>query len=97
VETFNASATYALNLKTSLQLTFVVSRANYSENNAVGGIPAGLDYLHQDVVISVARNLTKHWSGVLRYEFSRYSEPSGGNLNNFTANGIFAGLVFNWP
>jgi hypothetical protein len=97
VLTFNASITYALNVKTSLQLTYNVSRANYSENNAVAGIPAGLDYLRQDVVISLSRKLTKHWSGVLRYEFSQYKDPGGGDLDNFTANGILASLVFQWP
>jgi hypothetical protein len=97
VVTFNAAATYALNPKTSLQLAYNISRANYSENDTVSGIPAGLDYLRQDVVISLARKLTKHWSGVLRYEFSQYNDPGGGNLDNFTANGIFASLVFQWP
>ena len=97
VVTFNAAATYALNPKTSLQLAYNISRANYSENNAVSGIPAGLDYLRQEVVISLSRKLTKHWSGVLRYEFSQYNDPGGGNLDNFTANGILASLVFQWP
>jgi hypothetical protein len=97
VLTFNASITYALNVKTSLQLAYNVSRANYSENNAVAGIPAGLDYLRQDVIISLSRKLTKHWSGVLRYEFSQYKDPGGGDLDNFTANGILASLVFQWP
>jgi len=36
-------------------------------------------------------------SGTLRYQFSQYDEPSGGNVNNFTANGIMATLTFRWP
>jgi len=33
----------------------------------------------------------------LHYEFSQYSEPSGGHLNDFTAHGVFATLVYKWP
>lgn len=95
--TFNGAVTYGLNPKTSLQLSYNLSRANYSENNAVAGIPAGLDYLRQDVIIGITRKLTKHWSGTLRYEFSQYNDAGGGDLDNFTANGIFASLVFQWP
>ncbi len=95
--TVNATATYALNLKTSLQLSYNFSRANYSENNAAAGLPAGLDYQRHDLIVGLTRQITKNISGTLRYEFSQYKEPSGGNLNNFTANGIFAALVFRWP
>ncbi len=97
VVTLITSANYALNLKTSLQLAYHLSRSNYAENNAVAGIPAGLDYLRQDVVLSLARKLTKQWTGVVRYEFTQYNDPGAGNLYNFTANAIFASLVFQWP
>ena len=33
----------------------------------------------------------------LRYGFSQYSEPRIGNVNNFTANGVFATLSYKWP
>lgn len=95
--TVNAAATYALNLKTSLQLSYNFSLADYSENNAAAGIPAGLDYQRHDLIVGLTRQLTKNLSGTLRYEFSQYQEPSGGNVNDFTANGIFASLVFRWP
>ena len=95
--TFNAAANYALNDKTSLQISYNLSRADYSENNAVAGIPAGLDYLRNDLIIGLTRKLTKNLSGTLRYQFSQYDEPSGGNVNNFTANGIMATLTFRWP
>jgi hypothetical protein len=95
--TFNAAANYALNDKTSLQISYNLSRADYSENNAVVGIPAGLDYLRHDLIIGLTRKLTKNLSGTLRYQFSQYDEPSGGNVNNFTANGIMATLTFRWP
>ena len=95
--TVNAAATYALNPKTSLQVSYNFSDANYSENNAAAGIPAGLDYQRNDVIVGLTRKITKNLSGSLRYEFSEYNEPNMGNANNFTANGIFAALTFRWP
>jgi hypothetical protein len=95
--TANAAATYALNPKTSLQLSYNFSRANYSEDNAAAGIPAGLDYQRHDLIVGLTRKFTKHLSGTIRYEFSQYREPNTGDTDNFTANGVFASLVFYWP
>jgi hypothetical protein len=94
--TVNAVANYAINEKTCLQLAYNFSRANYSENNAAAGIPAGLDYTRNDLIAGLTRKLTKNLSGALHYEFSQYSEPSSGNANNFTAQGIFATFVYKW-
>jgi hypothetical protein len=95
--TVTASATYALNLKTSLQLSYDFSRADYAEDNAAAGIPAGLDYQRHDLIVGLTRKLAKNLSGSLRYEFSQYREPDSGDANNFTANGVLATLVFQWP
>jgi hypothetical protein len=97
IYTANLSATYAINPKTSLQLSYNFSLADYSENNSANAVPGGLDYQRHDLVIGLTRKLTKNLSGTLRYEFSRYDEPNTDNANNFTANGIFASLVFQWP
>jgi len=92
--TFNGTATYLLDLKSSLQLSYNFSRADYSQDNAAAGLPAGLDYFRHDLIVGLTRKLTKNLSGTLRYEFSKYNEPSSGGANNFTANGIFATLAY---
>jgi hypothetical protein len=46
--------------------------------------------------VSVTRQLTPNLSGVLRYQFSEYSEPTSGHLNGFAAHGVFATLVYQW-
>lgn len=94
--TFNGSATYLLSLKSSLQLSYNFSRADYSQDNAAVGLPAGLNYFRHDLIVGLTRKLTKNLSGTLRYEFSKYNEPSSGGANNFTANGIFATLSYRW-
>jgi hypothetical protein len=95
--TVNAAANFSVNEKTSLQLAYNFSCADYAENNAAAGIPAGLDYTRNDLIVGLTRKLTKNLSAALHYEFSQYSEPGGGNFNNFTAHGLFATLTYRWP
>lgn len=90
-------ANYALDLKTGLQLAGNYSHAGYGENNAVAGIAAGLDYARVNLIAGLTRKLTERLSGALHYEFSQYTEPSAGGLNNFTANGVFLTLNYRWP
>jgi len=96
--TVNATATLLLTRKSSLQLSYYFSSADYGQNFAPGtGVPAGLNYHRHDLIAGLTRQLTKNLSGTLRYEFSQYSEPSSGTMNNFTANGIMAVLTYRWP
>jgi hypothetical protein len=96
IYTLTTTATYALNVKTSLQASYAFSRADYGENNAAAGIPLGIDFTRNQLIVGLTRQLTKRLSGALHYEFSEYSEPSSGNANNFTAQGVFATLVYKW-
>lgn len=96
IYTVTTTATYALNAKTGLQTSYVFSTADYSQNNGADGIPLGLNFTRNEVIVGLTRQLTKHLSGVLRYQFSQYSEPSSGNANNFTAQGVFATFVYKW-
>jgi hypothetical protein len=97
IYTFTGATAYALNAKTGLQASYSFSCAGYGQNNSANGVPLGLDYTRQVLFAGVTRQLTKNLSGALHYEFSRYSEPGSGNLNDFTAHGVFATLVYKWP
>jgi hypothetical protein len=96
IYTINSTATYALNAKTSLQTSYVFSHAAYAENNAVAGLPLGLDFMRNELIVGLTRQLTKRLDVALHYEFSQYSEPSSGNANNFTAQAIFATFAYKW-
>ncbi len=96
IYTASATATYALSLKSSLQFSYNFSSADYSQNNAAAGVPAGIDYQRHDLIVGLTRKLTKNLSGGLHYEYSRYREPSTANVNNFTANGVMATLTYRW-
>jgi len=97
IYTLTTVATYALNLKTGLQAACNFSHADYAENNAGAAVPAGLDYTRNDLIVGLTRRLTRHLSAALHYEFSQYVEAGADNANNFTANGIFATLIYRWP
>jgi Planctomycete cytochrome C len=94
--TLTTTASYALNPKTSLQASYIFSYANYGQGNAVTGVPLGLDFTRDEVIIGLTRQLTTRLSCALHYEFSKYNEPSSGSANNFTAQGVFATLVYKW-
>jgi hypothetical protein len=94
--TVSAGAGYALNAKTRLNAAYAFSQATYGQNNTAG-IPLGLDFTRHELRVGLTREITKRLSGGLRYQFSEYSEPSSGNLNNFTAHGVFATVAYKWP
>jgi hypothetical protein len=94
--TVNATANWLFSPRASLQLSYYFSGADYAQNNAAAGVPTGLNYQRYELIAGLTRQLTKNLSGTLRYEFSQYMEPSSGNLNNFTANGIMAILTYRW-
>ena len=96
IYTLTTTATYALNPKTSLQASYIFSYANYGQNNAVEGLPLGINFTRNEVLAGVTRQLTARLSCALHYQFSQYDEPSSGNANNFTAQGVFATLVYKW-
>ena len=96
IYTLTTTATYALNPKTILQASYIFSYANYGQNNAVEGLPLGINFTRNEVLAGVTRQLTARLSCALHYQFSQYDEPSSGNANNFTAQGVFATLVYKW-
>lgn len=94
--TIGSSAGYALNAKTDLKVTYAFSEAGYGQNNTAG-VPLGLDFTRNNLLVGLTRKFSDRLSGALRYGFFQYSEPSGGHLNDYTAHGVFASLSYRWP
>jgi mono/diheme cytochrome c family protein len=94
IYTLNAAATYALDSKSSLQAAYSFSSADYTQNNAAAGVPLGLDYFRRDLTISLTRKFNPRLAGSLRYAFSQYSEPGGGNGNDYLAHGFFCFVTY---
>lgn len=96
VYTVIATASYALNPRTALQASYNFSRADYGQNNTAG-VPLGIDFTRHQLWVGLSRQFNRRVSASLRYSFSEYLEPSSGNMNNFTAHGIFATFDYRWP
>ena len=96
VYTVITTASYALNPKTGLLATYNFSRGDYGQHNTAG-VPLGIDFTHQQLLVGLTRRFSDRVSASLRYGFSQYSEPSSGNLNNYTSHGVFATLACKWP
>jgi hypothetical protein len=96
IYTFTGSSSYALNPKTNLRAAYSFSQSDYSQNNFASGLPLGLEYTRNALTVAISRRLSQTLTANLRYAFFQYSEPSSGGLNNYTAHGIAATLVYKW-
>ena len=92
-----ATANYAWNDATDVRAAYSFSRADYGQDNVVGGLPLGLNYTRHALTLGLTRKLTNYLSTKLGYGFYQYREPSTGGVNNYTAHGIFASLTMRWP
>jgi len=97
IYTLITTAAYALNSKTGLQASYSFSHAGYGQDNAGAGVPLGLDFTRHVLFVGLTRQLTRNLSGALHYELSQYSESRSAHLNDFTAHGVFATLIYKWP
>ncbi len=92
-----SSATFALNRKTDLKATALFSRSVYGQNNQSSGLPLGVNYEREGFQVGVTRRFPKNLVATVAYGFSRYHEPTSGDVNDFTANTVFTSLTIPWP
>jgi hypothetical protein len=91
------NGTYALDAKTDLIATYAFSTADFAQQNLQAGLPLGIDYHQHTLGAGVRRQIAKGKTLILEYRFYRYTEPSSGTVNDFTANGVFAMLNLRLP
>ena len=91
------AATYVLNESIDLHANYSFSRADYRQNNEANGLPLGIVYDWNGVQVGITRRFNKNVTTNLQYSFFKYDEPSSGNLNNYTAHGLFASLTWRLP
>ncbi len=91
------SANYALNKSTDFNATYSYSRANYQQNNVTGGLPLGIVYDRNAVMIGIKRRFTRNLTGQLHYAFATYHEPSSNGANNYTGNAVFGSFNLSLP
>ncbi len=91
------NATWAVNETTDLHANYSWSLANYGQNNAAAGLPAGVNYEQHGLLAGASKRFNRTVSGQLQYGFFKYREPTGGTAYDYTAHGVFATLNFRWP
>jgi hypothetical protein len=91
-----ASASYAVNSRTSLLCSYAFSRSSYAQDN-LNGLPAGIDHAQHRLTAGLTRKLTKHFTTGLRYSFFEYRESNSRGFNDFVGHGIFATVTATWP
>ena len=90
------SATYNLSTNTDLTASYAFSRADYEQDNFAAGLPLGINYDWHAVQAGITRRF-RNVSTNLQYAFYKYTEPTSGGFNDYTAHAVFATLTLRWP
>lgn len=85
---------YVLTKKTDVTAGYTFSSADFQQNNFATGLPLGIDYHLHGLQIGLVSRCTEKLTTKLQYGFYRYTEPSSGGANDYTANAVFVSL--NW-
>jgi len=92
-----ASANYILNQTTDLHATYLLTRADYAQNNGAQGLPLGMDFVRHGFMVGMNKRLSSRLTTHLQYTFYRYWEPQHGEVNEYAAHGVFATVAVAWP
>jgi hypothetical protein len=92
-----SSATYVLDQKTDFFARYNFSKADYAQDNVRTSLPLGISYDLHGMEVGFSRKFRDKFTTNLGYAFYHYNEPSSGEVNNYTAHGVFASLTMLWP
>lgn len=93
----STAATFALDAATDLAASGSWSGANYRQNNASAGLPAGTDYERFAADAGLHRRWSPRLASSLRYQFVQYREPTAGGARDYSAHGVFATFSVTLP
>jgi hypothetical protein len=96
IYTVLSSATCTISTNTDLTASYSFSRADYSQDNFSAGLPLGINYDWHTIQAGVARRF-RSTAVNLQYALYRYTEPTSGGFNDYTAHGVFATMTLRWP
>ncbi len=92
-----SSVNFVLDAKNDLRLTHTYSRADYAQSNLGTGVPFGIVYDWQGIQAGVTHRFSTNLTGNLQYSFYRYTEPTSGGANDFTAHAVLASFTMRLP
>jgi len=92
--TVDATADYALNEKTDLQLQYSYYRADDYVNNSTSSQPYGAGAEEQSVTATITRQISKALKISLKYGFFCNRDETSGGLNNYDAQLVYASMQY---
>ena len=92
--TVDATAGYALNEKTDLQLQYSYYRADDYVNNSASSQPYGAGDEQHSVTATITRRITKALQVSLKYGFFCNRDETSGGLDNYDAQLVYASMQY---
>jgi hypothetical protein len=86
------SANVIVSKSTDWNVNYVFSRADYTQDNQNESLPLGIDYTRHGVITGLTHRFGKNVSANVQYGFFRYTDPSAGGANDYTAHAVFVSL-----
>ena len=87
---------YLLNDTTDLVGYYSFSSGDYSQGNTADGLPLGIDYELHSLQAGISTLVLEKVRLNLQYLYQHYEETSSGDINDYTAHGIFANCSVGW-
>ena len=92
--TIDATAGYAINEKTDLQLQYSYYRADDYVNNSASSQPFGAGDEQHSITVTITRRITKALQFSLKYGFFRNRDETSGGLDNYDAQLVYANMQY---
>ena len=92
--TANATAGYAINEKTDLQLQYFYYHADDYVNNSASSQPFGAGDEQHSITATITRQINKALKVSLKYGFFTNRDETSGGLNNYNAQLVYANMQY---
>ena len=94
------SGTYIIGKATDLLLSYSLSLADYSQENAPQLVtsppPLGIRYQQHAVQVALSHRFNRNLSTRIQYGYFYYDEPPAAGANNYKAHSLFASLTYHF-
>ncbi len=91
------TATWTISPKSDVLLTYLFSKADFSQDNFASGLPLGIRFQQHSLQAGLTRRFSRNIITKLQYAFYYYDEPTAGGADNYRANSILAMLSLKMP
>jgi hypothetical protein len=87
---------FVLSGKDDLFFSYEYWQSDFAQTQYSTGLPLGSEFSRQSLQVGWTRKWNAHLKSHLRYGFYDYRDPASGGTTDYTANGLFASLSYQW-